>query len=60
MLKLEKAPAVIFVTSRIKDKPSDAALLRRSVERAKKSVSSEMQMLANDLRASMPAKRRGK
>jgi hypothetical protein len=34
--------------------------LHKSVERARKSGSSEMQALANDLRASMPAKRRGK
>ena len=60
MPKPAKAPAVVFVTDRIKDKPSDAATLFKSIKRARKSGSSELQMLANELRASMPAKSGGK
>ncbi len=60
MFKPAKAPSLVFVTSRIKDKPGAAALLHGSIKRAKKVGSSEMQMLANDLRASMSAKRRGR
>jgi hypothetical protein len=60
MSKPVKVPAVVFVTDRIKDKPNDAATLRKSIERARKSGLSEFQMLANELRASMPAKRGGK